>query len=162
MRILTATTALTVVLFACQPGGQLGGGDPGWELDDAPFEDMEGQADTASGFGDVLRDAPLPIDNVECVESDEELPQVLSTVVSGTSVSVTHEGVGTWCEAEWQATVSISSSNTIAVDYGDNSGITAETAECWCQFTVTYTVTDLTPGEWTVSALTESTTFTIE
>ena len=162
MRILILPSAIALSLLACQPGGGLGGGDPGWELDDAPFAEGDSQSDTASGYGDVLREAALTIDSAECINSEEELPQVLNAVVSGTSVSVTHEGVGTWCEAEWQATAGVSAGNQLSVAYTDSSGTDDESAECWCEWTLTYTISDLEPGDWTLSALTNTASFTIE
>lgn len=165
MRLLATALFATVSLIACQTGGDLGGGDPGWELDDAPFSTPESAVDTGSNGSDsddFLRAESLTVTDATCDESSEELPQSLTATVDGTSVTFVHAGIGTWCSAAFTATASVRAGELLFIDYGDTSGTTAETAECWCQWTVSYTVSDLTPGTWSATALDDTTSFTIE
>lgn len=162
MRIIWVATAAVVALSACQTGGELGGGDPGWELDDDPFV---GASDADTGEPDFTDDditVSTSLVSSTCLE-DGSTDNLLEVSAVDGVITVSHSGLVTACEATWAVSAAASTaSSAIYVDYTDTSGTTPEQDGCWCAWSVSYTLSGVPTGTYTLHALSESASVTLE
>ena len=162
MRNIWVATAAVVAMTACTPGGDLGGGDPGWELNDDPFTGAESADTGGSGVDEDDFESLSISDLTSTCEADGSVDNLLvATAIEG-GLTVEHSGLVTGCEVTWDATaVADTAAGTLFVTYLDSSGTTPEQDGCWCAWTVSYTLSGVPTGDYTLYAHTETATVSV-
>lgn len=92
-------------------------------------------------------------------DTASEPSALTATASGGGAVAVLHENYAAECCVGFDVSAEAdSASSTVTVTYEE----TGDPCDCMCVYNLGYTLTDLTPGDWTITAGGDSTTVTVE
>ena len=134
-------------MFGCTGGA----GKGGVGVDDITVSDCLSERPKLPGTGPAEDGATADTAGAE---------SVLTAVAAGAgSVSVAHDNYSATCCVGFDVSASAdSATSTVTVTYEE----TGEPCDCLCTYNLAYTLTDLSAGDWTISAGGDSTTVTVE
>jgi len=135
-------------LLACGQNRDFGGQDLGGDKLDANDDGVEEPGDTdtvqSTDFGELLT-----FDDTTCDEgATGTTPQELRLTGGVGTIAISHVGVVDQCCAEWAYEYNIEAFE-VSVTYFD---VSEDTCNCVCPWTLDYTLSDMAPGDWTVTA----------
>ena len=145
---------------ACGDGAGFGGEDIGFlePGDQLSFDDAatapEATSDPGSGGGTDGDGF-----DATCDDSGEVGTSALSLTAGSELIDVLHTDVSGDCCAVWEVDGSVVDGNNIEMTY---TNVAEMECDCYCAWSFEYTLEPLEPGDWTVSAMGDQATATVE